>query len=168
MHIIKDGRIVEDRWRHLTDEETTPERTPFTVSLGRWNSQRDALRQPGLVGGVRLGAADRPEGLGSDLSNLPLIVLQFDSLRDGRSFSYARILRERLDYTGEIRARGEFIRDQVFYLSRLGVDSFEFADDAAAKRALPALMDFSAVYQPAAGDQLRDRSGIGGRAHPRY
>ena len=167
MHIIKDGRIVEDRWHHLTDDEV-PGSTPFTVSFARWTSQRNELLPNRNVVGVRLGAADKPEDLVADLSELPLIVLQFDSLRDGRSFSHARILRERLGYAGEIRARGEFIRDQVFYLSRLGVDSFEFADDAAATRALPALMDFSAVYQPAAGDQLRDRSGIGGRAHPRY
>lgn len=167
MHIIKDGQIVADHWHHLTDDEA-PANTPCTVSLARWNSQRDALRQPGMAVGVRLGAEDRPESLQGDLSDLPLIVLQFASLRDGRSFSHARILRERLGYAGEIRASGEFIRDQVFYLSRLGVDSFEFADEAAAARALPALRDFSAVYQPAPGDQLRNRSGICGQPHPRY
>jgi uncharacterized protein (DUF934 family) len=167
MHIIKDGRIVEDRWHHLADDEA-PASTPFTVSFARWTSQRDELLPHRNAVGVRLGAEDKPEGLAGDLSDLPLIVLQFDSLRDGRSFSHARILRERLGYAGEIRARGEFIRDQVFFLSRLGVDSFEFADDTSAARALPALRDFSAVYQPASGDQLRDRNGIGSRHHPRY
>lgn len=167
MHIIKDGRIAADHWQHLTDDEP-PTSHPFTVSLGRWTSQRDTLRQQSNPVGVRLGAADSPEALAGDLSDLPLIVLQFDSLRDGRSFSHARILRERLGYTGEIRARGDFIRDQMFFLSRVGVDAFEFDDDTTAARALPALKDFSAVYQPAPGDRGRDDSGIGSRHHPRY
>lgn len=167
MHIIKDGQIVANSWRHLADEDEAGGDS-FTVSVDRWRRERTALLNRAGPVGVRLSGADKPEDLGADLVRVPLIVLEFSSLRDGRSFSHARLLRERYGYTGEIRARGGFIRDQMFFLSRVGVNAFEFADERSLAAALPALSDFSVVYQHAAGDPARSANAIGRPAHPRY
>lgn len=167
MRIIKDGRIVEDGWRHLGDDQPIGEGA-ITLSLARWHREREGLmNHPGPLG-VRLAAEERPEELVEDLGRLSLIVLDFASLRDGRSFSQARILRERCGYAGEIRARGDFIRDQMFFLSRVGVNAFELADEQALAGALPALNDFSVIYQPAAGDSARAASAISPSPRPRY
>ncbi len=167
MRIIKDGRIVEDCWRHLDDDEPL-ETGPVTVSIDRWRREREELRGREEPVGIRLAAADPTDELIADLEWVPLIVVEFASLRDGRSFSQARILRERYRYGGEIRARGNYIRDQMFFLSRVGVNAFELSDDQRPDDALKALAGFSAVYQPAAGDAARATSAIGHRVRPRY
>lgn len=167
MRIIKDGRIVEDPWRHLSDDEPAGEGA-VSVTLMRWKHERDALLSRAAPLGVRLAAGERPEDLAEDLGHLGLVVLDFSSFRDGRSFSQARILRERFCYMGEIRARGDFIQDQMFFLSRVGVNAFELRDEEALAGALPALSDFSVIYQPAAGDRVRAASAIGRATQPRY
>lgn len=165
MNIIKDGRIVEDSWRHVGDDEEIGQ-GPATVSLGRWRRDREDLLGRSDPVGVRLAAGDAPDSLTADLGRLPLIVLDFATLRDGRSFSHARLLRERYAYAGEIRARGEFMQDQVFFLSRLGVNAFQLTDEQVLDGALAALKEFSVVYQPAAGDAAR--TAIAGAVRPRY
>lgn len=168
MRIIKNGRIIENTWRHLGDDEDI-DTGPCTVSWNRWRREREDLlgRRPAPLG-VRLGAGDPADELAADLTYLSLIVLEFASLRDGRSFSQAQLLRERYGYTGEIRAKGDFIRDQIFFLSRVGVDAFELTDEGALAGALTALNDFSVTYQLAAGDSARAEHEISRAVRPRY
>ena len=85
--------------------------------------------------------------------SLRLVVLHFPKFTDGRAYSQARLLRERLGYTGELRATGSVLQDQLPFLLRCGFDSFE-SDQAGFGEALagaPSL--FSTVYQPT-GDGL--------------
>jgi len=66
-------------------------------------------------------------------------------LTDGRGYSTARLLRERLGYQGELRAIGDIQRDQVHYLWQVGFDAFAPARDA--EGVLAGLGDFSDGYQ---------------------
>ena len=59
------------------------------------------------------------------LATAKLVVLNFPKFTDGRAYSQARLLRERLGYTGELRATGAVLRDQLPFLLRCGFDSFE-------------------------------------------
>ena len=71
---------------------------------------------------------------------------------DGRGYSNARILRERLGYRGELRAIGDVLRDQLFLMRRCGFDSFEIRPDRSAADALASLRDFRHAYQHATDD----------------
>ena len=53
-----------------------------------------------------------------------MIAVNFPKFTDGRGYSTARLLRERYDYDGELRAIGDVVRDQFFYLKRGGFDAF--------------------------------------------
>jgi uncharacterized protein (DUF934 family) len=68
--------------------------------------------------------ADAQAHLG-DLANRPLVALAFDKFADGRSFSYARILRDRRQFRGELRAIGDVLIDEIPLMLRCGFDSFE-------------------------------------------
>jgi len=83
-----------------------------------------------------------------DIHGFSTIVLEFPAFKDGRAYSQARILRDRYGYTGEIRARGDILRDQLLFMARVGIDAFEFIGDA--DGANEALKEFSVVYQAAA------------------
>ena len=73
--------------------------------------------------------------------------VNFPQFTDGRGYSIARLLRERYGWRGELRAIGDVLRDQLFYLSRCGFDAFALRDDQDPHAALTAFDDFSEAYQ---------------------
>lgn len=161
MQIIKDGKIINDDTRHLADDEP-PTGGRFTVSFARWQAERENLRQAEGTVGVRLKGGDELASIALDLPRLEPVVVEFPTLADGRAFSLARLLRERFGYAGEIRAHGDFIRDQVYFLARVGINAFEPVEGTDLEKLLPALDDFSVNYQAAADDnkpvyQMRGR-----------
>ncbi len=83
-----------------------------------------------------------------DLSGFSTIILDFPAFKDGRAYSQARLLRERYGYSGEIRARGDILRDQLLFMARCGFDAFEYQGDVASAEA--AMREFSFAYQSAA------------------
>ena len=152
MQIIKDGKIINDDTRHLADDEP-PTGSRFTVSFARWQAERENLQQAEGTVGVRLNGGDALASIALDLPRLEPVVVEFPALADGRAFSLARLLRERFGYAGEIRARGNFIRDQVYFLARVGINAFEPVEGTDLEKLLPALKDFSVNYQAAADDK---------------
>ncbi len=60
----------------------------------------------------------------ADLPRFAVIAVTVPKYADGRAFSIARLLRERDGYTGEIRALGTYIIDQVPLMMRVGIDAF--------------------------------------------
>ncbi|QWE20943.1 DUF934 domain-containing protein [Polynucleobacter sp. AP-Kolm-20A-A1] len=59
----------------------------------------------------------------------PLVAAHFPIFRDGRSFSTAALLRDRFQWTGEIRAIGDVLIDQLLQGARVGFDSFALRPD---------------------------------------
>jgi uncharacterized protein (DUF934 family) len=86
--------------------------------------------------------------LKSDLSRLAAVALEFPKFRDGRAFSWARLLRMRLGYTREIRAVGDFLPDQLAFMARVGFDAFEVRQDFTLDQFHHAMREISAPYQP--------------------
>ena len=89
------------------------------------------------------------DDLGIDVSDFNAIILQFPAFKDGRAYSQARLLRERFDYRGELRARGEVLRDQLLFMRRCGFDAFELAGSSI-EGAGEAFDELSFAYQPGA------------------
>jgi uncharacterized protein (DUF934 family) len=150
MEIIKKGEIVTSSWVHLADEELLPaERVDVTVSLRRFGSDREALRAHAGRVGVRLHPADDVDALLPELLALPLLAVEFPRFTDGRGYSLARLLRDRHGYRGELRAVGNVLRDQLFYMHRCGFDAFELQAGKSIHEALEAFGELSVRYQPA-------------------
>lgn len=163
MHLIKDGQIIEDHWQHVDDESPLPD-GKVTVSFHRWNEQKtELLARPEGQTGIRLNGDDPLETLEPELSRFPVIALEFPAFTDGRCFSFARTLRDRFHYRGEIRAVGDFLRDQMHFLSRVGFDAFEFQDRDQAEQALIALKDFSVHYQVSSDQSAVVRHRLSGK-----
>ena len=146
MQIIKDSQIINNQWNHLADGETVKGNFT-TVSVERWKAERDSLRADIENIGLRLSSEDSIEDILNDLNNFDLICLDFPAFTDGRLFSTARLLRSRYGYKGELRAIGNFIRDQIFFLSRVGVNAFELRESDDITEALNGLNEFSVTYQ---------------------
>lgn len=144
--IIKDREIVEDNWQHLDDEAALVAGN-ITVSITRWQEQHETLSRHEGGLGIRLSGDDPLEEIVPDLGRFQLIVLLFPAFTDGRCYSYARLLRDRYQFKGEIRAQGDVLYDQLFYMSQCGINSFELANPNRLVQALAAFDDFSESYQ---------------------
>src|SRR4051794_24901930 len=150
--IIKDRRIVADDWQVLklaegeTAESVAIPEGRVIVPLAVWQARRDALKARGDVA-VWLASDERPEALKDDVASLALIAVDFPKFADGRGYSIAYNLRARLGFTGELRAIGDVLRDQLFYMQRVGFNAFATRPDRSIEDALKGLTDFSEAYQ---------------------
>ena len=149
--LIRDHRIASDSWQHTPDDQALPP-GDVIVSFERWESERTwLLRRSGGLG-LRVSGDVSVEEIAGDLSFFDLIALEFRAFTDGRCYSHARLLRERFGFRGEIRAVGEVLRDQLYFLARCGVNAFEVGDEEHPEEWLKAFNEFSVQYQAAADD----------------
>jgi len=145
--VLKDNRLIDDSWTLLTEDSESLPSGDILLSYSQWQTFSDQLdSHDGSVGVIIEGNADI-EDIIEPLLKLPLIAINFPKFADGRAFSSARLIRERYEYTGEIRAVGGFIRDQLYYLSRCGFNAFKFDDSVDLTEYAKSLQDFSEAYQ---------------------
>ncbi len=150
--IIKGREVVSDDWSVLRLDEgqaaldaVVPE-GKVIVPLTVWQAQRDTLAARAAIG-VWIASDERPEVLKGELDQFAVVAVDFPKFTDGRGYSIAYNLRMRLGYTGELRAIGDVLRDQLFQMHRTGFDAFATRQDRNINDALKGLLDFSEVYQ---------------------
>ncbi|MDD5320624.1 MAG: DUF934 domain-containing protein [Methylococcales bacterium] len=146
MQIIKDKKIIDDTWSYIA-EDAEPKGGDISVSLARWKKDKQQLLKSSGKLGVRIRPADSVEEIAADLEHIQLVELDFPSFADGRLFSHAWLLRSRYNYQGEIRATGHYMPDQVYYLSRVGVNAFNPEKAEHLPLVLSHLNDFTVNYQ---------------------
>lgn len=150
--IIKNKAIVEDHWNVFKlSEGESPESVAVPaghqiVPLQVWLAQKTTLAARKDIA-VWLASDERPEQLKEDIAALPLVAVDFPVFSDGRGYSIAFNLRTRLGYDGELRAIGDVLRDQLFYMQRVGFDAFATREDRSIDDAIKGLTDFSDAYQ---------------------
>ncbi|MEI9887011.1 MAG: DUF934 domain-containing protein [Rhizomicrobium sp.] len=148
MPLIKDGRVANDIFVAVADDAPLPPSGGAIVSLTRFNKERETLLARNAPIGVRLKSDESPESLGADVQRLSVVAIDFPAFNDGRGFSWARMLRTRLGFTGEVRATGKFIYDQIAYQKRVGFDAWEVAEGFTPEQFERALTEMTNVYQP--------------------
>ncbi len=146
MQIIKDQNIVNDNWIPIDDEAPLVSGN-IIISPQRWQTDKQRLLNHSGKLGLKLSTDDQLEDIVSDLDKFSLLEMNFKVFTDGRSFSQVWLLRNRYHFEGEIRATGHFMNDQIFYLHRVGVNSFKLDSNIQLKDVLSSLKDFSVNYQ---------------------
>jgi uncharacterized protein (DUF934 family) len=145
--VFSGGKLVADDYNLLADDAELPEGAVI-ISAKRFFADRATLLSRRGRFGVRIDTSQTPEILGSDLAQLPLVEIHIPYFKDGRAFSWARLLRTRLNYRGEIRISGHFLPDQMSFFQRVGVDSFVLPDKMTIAQIEKATGYISEVYQP--------------------
>ena len=156
--IIKNRAVVEDSFVVIRAAEdgvlSAVDALPagkIIVPFALWKEHKSALiasRSKEDLG-VWLAPDDEPADIVPDFGNVSVIAVDFPVFRDGRGFSIGRLLRERYDWTGELRVIGDVLRDQVFFHYRCGFDAFAVRADKDINDALNAFTEFSELYQGA-------------------
>ncbi|UCU96563.1 DUF934 domain-containing protein [Hydrogenophaga taeniospiralis] len=83
----------------------------------------------------------------ADLDGVTTVVLQFPKFTDGRAFSQAFLLRRRLGFTGEIRATGDVLIDQLAQMQRSGFSQAVLRNDQSLDHGRKLLAHYPAFYQ---------------------
>ena len=154
--VIRKRELQPDAWRIVGLEPGAVEEHAgaIVVPLAAWKEQRAELLRRLEPIGVWLEPEHDPAEIAPDLARLALIAVRFPKFTDGRGYSIASLLRRRHGYRGELRAFGDIGRDQLFYLSRVGFDSFVLPGHRDPRAALAAFEDFTVRYQAGADEPL--------------
>lgn len=149
--IYQGESVVEEAidWTYLEEGEAVAPGAAVIVPLERWLAEGEALGEVAAHVGVLLHGGDDPAQLVGRFEQLATIAIRFPKFADGRGYSIARLLRDRYGWRGELRATGQILQDQLFYLKRCGFDVLELMPHKSAEAALQAFREFSVVYQPA-------------------
>lgn len=138
----QNGIVENDPWVSHAPEDA-PKLLPLAEALEH--------AQDNAAFGVLLQPADDVRKLEPILGRLAIVALTFPAFSDGRGFSQAMLLRQRLGYTGELRAVGTVLLDQVPLMLRTGFDSFEVEHAPTIRRlSEKRLPGIDLHYQPAA------------------
>lgn len=141
-------QVVDDDWEVVRDNESV-------------NFPSAALRILPLAAistadtkAIWISPDDDFESCMTALNGMDLIAVDFPSFRDGRGYSIATLLRTRYGWTGELRAIGDVLRDQLNYMRRCGFDSFAVRADKDIHDALLSFSHYSVRYQGAVDDPV--------------
>jgi uncharacterized protein (DUF934 family) len=149
--IIKDGKIEQDNWQLISIEDSANALPSgdVIVPVSLWQEQADNLKQRDGGLAIWLNAGEEPENIVGDLDQFAFVAINFPAFTDGRGYSYARLLRERYDYQGEIRAIGDVLQDQLHFMFRCGFNSYALKDNKNIEAALTGFKTISESYQAA-------------------
>lgn len=148
MALLKDGKLVDDIYRDVSQDSIVPVIGAIIISLAQWQAHRPSLEERKDPLGIRLSSDEKAEAIAADLAHFDLIALEFPIFRDGRAYSTARLLRERYGYTGELRAVGDVLLEQLHFMNRVGFNSFDIRSTDAVRDWEIAAADISVWYQP--------------------
>nr|WP_294865321.1 DUF934 domain-containing protein [uncultured Pseudogulbenkiania sp.] len=155
-----DARVVNDKWAIWRESQPGQPpilewNKPVILPLPLWQRLKEQAVLPDpTTTGVWIASDDEYEEVAYQLLDLPLIAVDFPSFRDGRGYSVAYLLRTRYGYRGELRAIGDVLRDQLFYMRRCGFNSFEVRSDKDIQDAIKGLTAYTIRYQGSVDDPV--------------
>jgi phosphoadenosine phosphosulfate reductase len=148
--IWRDGAFRADEWVRLVPDAEPPARGgPLLIPLAAFLAEPERCLGYGGRLGVEVSSGESVRPLEPHLPRLSLVAVNFPKFHDGRGYSAVRLLRERYEYQGEIRATGDVLADQIPLMRRCGVTSYEVRN-APTRAALEAgrLAEVRHYYQP--------------------
>ena len=151
--LVKHGEVCADPYTTLGPDAPIPSDGDLIVSLERWRADRAQLTQRSGRLGIRLKSDEPPGLLADELEAFALVALEFPAFRDGRAYSYARLLRDQYGFAGEIRAVGDVLVEQLQFMLRVGFDAFELKGEDPEREFRAVANEISISYQPAHDDR---------------
>ncbi len=154
MPLLENGRIVQETWQKIQDEQPIPEKGNVLVPLFRLEEGLKCVPIGQL--GIILTPEDQVRNLSHALPHLGMICLTFVSFRDGRPFTQACVIRRLLKYTGILRVQGYVLPDQYEFLRRCGIDQVFVESEHVISIWKRAYHRFSIAYQPSILDEVEE------------
>ena len=152
MALLKAHALVADIWIPVDGTDAPSNVDHPLITLEAWDLHKAILRRGNAPLGILLKSHQSPLAITDSLDRFSLVALDFPNVSDGRAFSYARLLRDRYGFKGELRAVGEVRRDQYLFMLRCGFDAFAVDDTIDPRDWRDAASEVSVFYQPGSDD----------------
>jgi uncharacterized protein (DUF934 family) len=147
--VISNHQVIHDEWVDLSNENVSHDsNSKVIVGLGQLKKQVGTLKNGTQALGVMLIETDSVEDILPFLVDLQMVVLRFKVFTDGRAFSQSKLLRDRHNYKGQIRAVGDVIRDQLSFMHRCGFSQYQLAETEDVNQSIYSFSEISNTYQP--------------------
>jgi uncharacterized protein (DUF934 family) len=150
--IILDKQIANDDWSLIADDAALSD-AKEVINFSRW-AKAEATAKEALVAkrdagtlGIQLNAGDTADLLAEESLGFALINVEFPKFADGRGYSAAHLLRKRYGFTGQLRAIGDVLYDQLFFMMRCGFNAMAMREDQDLNLAVKGFETFSSPYQ---------------------
>ncbi len=144
--LINQTNALENNWDLVEDTESDLPTGNILVPAPYWLENQSALNERANVGIWFAGDADLT-GYLELLSDVPIIAINFPAFANGRGYSQARLIKERSGFKGELRAMGDVLLDQLFFMKRCGFDTYLLSEGLSSEKALEFFTTFSDPYQ---------------------
>lgn len=145
----KDGAFIADPFKEWAEGTSPSEARYVHVPMAEFVANRDAYIANPHPLGLLVSPGEQIEEVADDLVRFASVAIRFPAFTDGRGYSTARLLTERLKYAGEIRAVGDVLQDQIPLMRRCGFNALvvthEPTREALKENRLPEMALF---YQP--------------------
>lgn len=148
MRLIKEWQLVRDDWAMLGREDQaridlSPAGPKQILPLALYETFASELRGQGSRVGLLLEADADCAHFAKWLAQVSLLAIRFDRFTDGRGYSLARLIRQRHGFVGELRAVGDVLHDQLYFLHQCGFDAFLLRQDQDPHDAIKRASDYS-------------------------
>ncbi|MGI9281118.1 MAG: DUF934 domain-containing protein [Endozoicomonas sp.] len=150
--LLKNNEVFEEDFLILESETDSNGSSDILLIPAKNLEQHKELLDQEQQTGLFLDSDDEVEAYADALSRFDLITINFPKFMDGRGYSLCRLLRERYQYQGDIRAIGDVLTDQIFMMKRCGFSSYYLREDQKAEDAIKALDTFTLRYQGSTDD----------------
>ena len=144
--LINHTCTLEDNWSFVESIESTVPAGNVIIPGSYWLENKESLSNREDIG-IWLDSDAEPELFIQEIKSLPLVAINFPAFANGRGYSLARLVKERSEFKGELRAIGDVLIDQIYFMKRCGFDTFLLKDGLSAEKALEYLATFSDPYQ---------------------
>jgi phosphoadenosine phosphosulfate reductase len=123
-NLWKNGAFIGDPFTPWADAYDPATARYTHVPLKAFLAHRGEFLENPHPLGLLVSPGDRVEDVEADLGRFASVAIAFPSFTDGRGYTTARVLTERFGFSGEVRAVGDVLQDQIPLMRRCGFNAF--------------------------------------------
>ncbi|MFT6260918.1 MAG: hypothetical protein ACJAYK_001949 [Crocinitomicaceae bacterium] len=144
--LINQTSEIENTWTLIRDEAGDLSQANIMIPASYWVANQAEFEGRNDVaiwfaGDVNISDFD------GKLDQFPVVGVDFPAFADGRGYSIAHLIIERQNYQGELRAIGDVLIDQLYFMKRCGFNTYLLTDELEPKVAIQYFETFSEPYQ---------------------
>ena len=130
MIILQKKRERKNHYKKIEDKDFLEKnfRNGSILSISQWRETKHIVQEQNINIAVEFSSNACSLSDKDEISKAAMEQINFETFKDGRPFTFAKILRKKHNFKGELRAVGHVLPDQFVFLIRCGFDSVEIKE----------------------------------------
>ena len=131
MIILKKKHEHKNHYKAIKEQDFLEKniRNGSILSISQWREVKNIVQEKKIDVAVEFNSSFCSLTDKDKISEATMVQINFETFKDGRPFTFAKILRKKHNFKGELRAVGHILPDQFVFLIRCGFDSVEIKEE---------------------------------------